>query len=82
MYAQAIHTKYLGPTNSKQSRISVMRDGKRKMYNWDDSVDTDMNHRLACHAYIRDCNMWNGAPYQIVSHSDNKSGYIFHVAMI
>ena len=46
-YRQAIETKYLEPTNTKGSRISVSAYAGRKIYSWNNSKDVEENHYQA-----------------------------------
>jgi hypothetical protein len=58
-YRQTIKTHYLGPTNARDSRISVSCYAKRRYYEWDDSLGVEDNHRLACERMSNELG-WNG----------------------
>jgi hypothetical protein len=75
----AITTKFIGPSNTRGSRISVKSESKRKIYSWDDSCDVSTNHRLACHAFLRDT---IEGECEILSYSDTESGFTFHAAKV
>ena len=53
---QAITTKYLGPTNTKGSRIKATCWLKSKTVPWDYSLNTDQNHNAAIDALIAELN--------------------------
>jgi hypothetical protein len=57
---KAIFTKYIGPTNSRGSRVKAY-DGDQNSVtlSWDDSLDSDDNHRAAAKALCSKMN-WNG----------------------
>ncbi len=44
---QAIETKYLGPTNSRGSRVVASAQAGRLTLAWDDALNSDENHRRA-----------------------------------
>ena len=48
---QAIITKYIAPTNTKGTRISVKASAGRKFYDWDHNRDTDNNHEHAARLF-------------------------------
>lgn len=45
--AQAIVTRYKGPSNVRGSRIIATADAKRKIYHYDYSLGYEANHDLA-----------------------------------
>ena len=45
---QAIVTKYLGPTNHHGARVKATCQAMYKVVSWDDALDVDENHRVAC----------------------------------
>lgn len=45
--AQAIQTKFLGPTNHKGSRVKATCDAGSAVVSWDYNLDTEGNHRAA-----------------------------------
>lgn len=59
---QAITTKFLGPTNSRGSRIVAKCQAKRIFVNWDYSLDLDANHELAATELSKRLG-WDKAPY-------------------
>lgn len=46
-FRQAIRTKYVGPTDTRGSRIRVTCDCKSKFYAWDDALNGAENHYRA-----------------------------------
>lgn len=60
---KAIRTRYLGPTNTKGSRIKADDgDGNSMIVSYDHRYGIDENHRLACKALQRKLN-WAGRYY-------------------
>lgn len=61
---QAIQTKYIGPTNTKGSRIKAECQAKSIIVEWDYSLDIDENHTIAakklCELLEWDCSMCSG----------------------
>lgn len=57
---KSIVTKYFGPGNVRGSRI-IAEDGDRNrvILGYDDSLNNEQNHRLACEALMRKMN-WKG----------------------
>ena len=49
---QAIETKYLGPTNSRGSRVKASCQAGSVTVGWDDALDVDPNHDAAARALI------------------------------
>lgn len=45
--ARIITTKYIGPTNTKGSRIQVKTWLKTHYVSWDSSLDSEENHSMA-----------------------------------
>lgn len=45
-----IETKFIGPTNTRGSRISAtaLSTKQRIVIDWDQSVNSDQNHKVAC----------------------------------
>lgn len=57
---KAIFTKYLGPTNSRGSRIKAWDgDNNSVTLHWDDALNSDENHVAACRA-LCDKVGWSG----------------------
>jgi hypothetical protein len=66
MSRQSILTKYIGPTNSRGSRVKAVQSGwhsdKRTnsiTLHWDDALNSDQNHAKAAKA-LADRLGWNG----------------------
>lgn len=56
---QSITTKYIPPSNYKGSRISVRSSGGiRRIYKWDDRLNSDQNHAAAARKLIEEMG-WN-----------------------
>jgi hypothetical protein len=49
----AILTKYLGPTDSRGSRVSASFSSRRLTIVWDDALNVDENHRAAAQAMLK-----------------------------
>lgn len=49
-----IETKFIGPTNTKGSRIKVTRPSSKqsKIYEWDYSLDSEENHKKAFRLFL------------------------------
>ncbi len=45
---QAIQTKYICPTNFRGSRIRAKCEAMTIFLTWDDALNAEENHRLAC----------------------------------
>lgn len=58
-YFQAIETRWLGPTNTRPSRIVARADAGRIVVSWDYALTIAENHRKAAEAL---CNRlrWSG----------------------
>jgi hypothetical protein len=57
---QSIQTKYIGPTNTRGSRVSATSaSGHRIVIGWDYALDTDENHKAAAAALARKLG-WDG----------------------
>ena len=50
--AQAITTRYLGPTNHRGSRILATCSAGRLTHDWNHALNTEDNHREAAQALI------------------------------
>lgn len=57
---QAIHTKFLGPTNNRGSRIAAKCDAKRIVVSWDYALGVAENHAAAAKLLAHTLE-WNGA---------------------
>ncbi len=53
---QAIETVYLGPTNTKGSRIRAKCAANSKIYNWDHELNPEENHIAAANKLIKHLN--------------------------
>jgi hypothetical protein len=49
---QAIRTRYLGPTDTRSSRIQAKCEAGMLTVNWDHDLDTRANHETACKALL------------------------------
>ena len=59
---QAIRTKYLGPTNTRGSRISAQCEAGRICVQYDYALNIDGNHKAACQALLKKLG-WNTEHY-------------------
>lgn len=50
---QAIVTRYFGPTDCRGSKVKATCQAGTITVSWDNSLDVDGNHRLACEALCR-----------------------------
>lgn len=61
---QSISTKYVGPTNTRGSRvIATSASGHRMIVEWDDAINIDANHEAAAFALVSKlqwCGSWVG----------------------
>jgi hypothetical protein len=71
---QAIVTKYLGPTNTRGSRISVRAQAGRRIYAWDDGLDVDENHTVAAHRFA---NTMGWSTRLVGGAMPDNTGYVF-----
>jgi len=58
---QAITTKYLGPTNTRGSRVKATCQAGSVTIEWDDALNSDQNHNAAATALIEKwgwCGKW------------------------
>lgn len=51
---QAIETRYLGPTNTRGSRISVRAQVGRKIYSWKHNLNVQQNHLFAAQQFAKE----------------------------
>jgi hypothetical protein len=58
---QAIVTKYLGPTNSRGSRVKATCQAGSITVSWDDAWDVFPNHRAAALALVKKLG-WDSYP--------------------
>lgn len=73
---QAIETKYVGPTNSRGSRVSARAYAGRVMVHWDDALDVDQNHMRAAHALAKKFG-WKGRLYGGARPDGKGNVYVF-----
>jgi hypothetical protein len=59
-FMQAIETRWLGPTDTKGSRIVARCDARRLVVSWDHGQSQEQNHRDAARKLIRELG-WFGA---------------------
>ena len=72
---QAILTRFVGPTNTRGSRIIASCDARRLTVSWNYALSIDDNHRGAALALMRELD-WHG---EIVSGWLPKGGGLAHV---
>lgn len=70
---QAIQTKYHGPTNARQARVSAVCETGRISLPWDDELDSEGNHIAAAAALIKKLR-WGG---QWIGGGLKGAGYAF-----
>lgn len=56
---QAITTKFLGPTNSRGSRVKATAQAGSVTINWDHGLNSQQNHCAAAQALAHKCG-WEG----------------------
>ena len=87
----AITTKFIGPTNTRGSRVKAfLPSGLSVTLSWDHAIDPDANHRnaaLACaQKHIIDCYAYlsEKAPFvrETLAVHNLKSGYVCIVRLI
>jgi hypothetical protein len=54
IFRQAITTKYVGPTNTRGSRVKASCDAQSRIYGWDDALNVDQNHTMAALRLMRE----------------------------
>lgn len=59
MYRQAIETKFIGPTNTRGSRVKASAQAGSVTIGWDHALNTDENHAKAAQA-LADKYGWEG----------------------
>lgn len=72
-FRQAITTKFIGPTNTRQARIKATADVGSITIPWDYGLDTTENHRAAARALATTWG-WEG---QWMGGSLSGAGYVF-----
>lgn len=63
MTLQAIVTKYIGPTNTRGSRVKATAAAGSITLGWDNRYNAEVNHALACAALVKKLG-WEGKWYQ------------------
>lgn len=76
--AQAIVTKYHGPTNTRGSRVSAEASAGKLFITWDDALDSDKNHEAAAVAFIKKMN-WLNRAREGIAHGVLPNGDHVHV---
>ncbi len=80
-YCWTVETRYVGPTNTKGSRVLVSFVGDRKgskAYSWRHALTTGQNHVAAAVAWMQHLSSLNGAPaYSLISKASTDKGYVF-----
>src|SRR6185437_14816907 len=74
---QSIETKYVGPTNSRGSRVKATASGGFTLtIEWDDALNTDENHSAAARALINKLGWFHepGDTYGEWFYGDRKDG--------
>ena len=75
---QAIQTKFIGPTNTKGSRVKAWADAGALTLSWNHRHNPEQNHKLAAETLARKLGwsgVWNGG-----SAPGDSSGYVFVLA--
>lgn len=82
---RALITKFVGPTNTKGSRIQVKGWMNSAYYAWDHSLSVEENHAIAAGHYVFDLNKGRDGDYKwsIVSGGamPDASGYAFIIGL-
>lgn len=74
---QSVSTKYIGPTNSRESRCKATASGGASLtIIWDDALNTEDNHRAAAAALIRKL-AWGNPEYWIAAGGPKDDGHVF-----
>lgn len=74
MIFQAILTRYLGPTNRRESRVKATADAGSVTLNWDNALNSETNHARAALALAAKLK-WEGA--YAGGGMPNNGGYCF-----
>lgn len=62
--AQALITKYVGPTNTRSSRVKVTGWQGSTSVVWDHALSVEENHAVAVAAYVHSLNKERAGDYQ------------------
>ena len=73
---QAIQTRFMGPTNTKGSRVRAWCDAKSMTFGWDHSKNSPQNHEAAADALARGLG-WLDDGSKLVGGGLPGSGYAF-----
>lgn len=83
--AQALITKFVGPTNTKGARIQVKGWINAAYYAWDHALSVEENHAVAVGHYVYELNKERAGDYQwsIISGGSmpDSSGYAFIIGL-
>lgn len=83
--AQAIITKFVGPTAKRGPRVKVTGWMNSALYQWDESLSIEENHSIAVGHYVYELNKERGGDYQwsIISGGGmpDVSGYAFIIEL-
>lgn len=74
---QAIRTRYIGPTNSRGSRIQAKCEAKTIYVRYDHALNIEENHEAACKALVQSMG-WT-SPYYTAMCSGVFDGDHYHV---
>lgn len=85
--AQAVITKYIGPTDKRGSRVSVKSWMGSKLVPWDNSIGSEENHALAVGVHLMELNKkreGDDLEFRIVSGGGmpDSSGYAFIIDLV
>lgn len=73
---QALITKYLGPTNSRGSRVKASCEAISITVSWDHALSAPANHEKAAQALVEKCKLQGGSPWVGSALPDGR-GYAF-----
>lgn len=66
--SQTVITKYIGPTNSRPSRVKATCWRKSVTVSWDDHLGSEENHKEACAELIKALEADSDYNWAIVAH--------------
>ena len=72
-----IVSKYFGATNTKGARVQVKSWKRTTYFNWDHSLNVELNHIRAIREHIARISEEAGREYKIVGDVDGASAYEF-----
>ena len=78
---QSIVTKFIGPTNTRGSRVKALADAGSLTTSWDYSLNTDENHRAAAMALVDKLD-WHYADYIEGSLPQNNPYHMVYVCQV